>query len=309
MILIYIHNTQNIELLISNVNIFLNKSKILNKYFDIVIYSSQNASITHNLNIIDNSNDFFYKNLEHSNHNYIIEVDDTVNLNIFLSYEFNKHDNNYIISNYNNSISNYFTEDDIKKISKKTITTVKIQTPDSIKIYNLNNLKKISWYNTMHYLHNKCNELHIYINDKKLLILFQLLYPQYIELQKFEEYIEKEPEIIEIKQEKIEVILEELEELEEELVEEQEDINLDKIEEIIREIERKFKNSTVWLIKQSACKKLLNDYVQCLENTYLKKNSIKENKKDPYDKIYVRIGSKFKLSYLQNLNHFYLVEH
>jgi hypothetical protein len=279
MILIYINNNhENLELLISNVNIFLSKSKLLNKQFNIIIYSKQNIIINHNIKII--STNFIYENIENIEYEYIIEIDDHINLNIFLSYEFNI--NNNITCNYtNNKLEYYFTKDEIKllsNISKKKFINIDVDNIlDSIKIYNINNLKKVNWFNTMQYLHNKCNELNIDINNKKLLILFQLLYPQYIQLEKFEEHIEDTVE------EHIEDIVE---------------IN----------IQEKIQKPNVWLIKQSACKKLLTNYVICLEDTYLKKNRVKENKRDPTDKIFVRIGKKFKLSYMQNLNYFYIVE-
>ena len=65
----------------------------------------------------------------------------------------------------------------------------------------------------------------------------------------------------------------------------------------------------IWLIKKSACKTLTNRYIVCTENTYIKKNSVRENKNDPDDKIYINIGKKLKLHYIQQFNFFYIIEY
>jgi hypothetical protein len=296
MILIYIYNTKNLDLLISNVNIFLSKSNI----FNVVIYSNIISTIIHNITIINYETPTYilYDNIEYE---YVIEVDDNFDLNILLSYEFDT--NNIITCNYtNNKLENYFSEEEVKLLPKiiknKSININNI--PDSIKIYNLNNLKKINWFNTMNYLHNKCNELNININNQKLLILFQLLYPQYITLEEFKiKYIEEvEEKVVN-------------EEVEEKVVNEdvEEKVIFEEVKKIKKQINQiYYRNSDVWLIKKSACKILLNNYILCLEDTILKKNNVRENRYDPYDKISVRLGKKFKLSELQNLNYFYLVE-
>jgi len=285
MILIYIYNTKNLELLISNVNIFLEKQHSL---FDIIIYSNQTPTTNHNLQILSYNVDdyFFYPNVKNSTYDFIIEINDTVDLNIFLSFfvDYEK----YISCNYK-MINNYFNENDLKLIpnitKKKNIDLNVNSIPDSIKIYNVNNLKKINWVNTMEYIHNKCIEFDININNEKLLVLYQILYPQYIELQELKDYIEKN---------------EDEEQKSNELTSEYKKLEL---------YTHEYKKENIWLIKRSACKKLLNNYVVSIDNTYLKKNNVKENKNDPTDKIYVRIGKKFKLSWIQKFTFFYVVDY
>ena len=278
MIIIYIYNKSNLTLLITNVHNFLNKSNLLNKQFDITIYSNVIPSINHDLKIVnyDHSNYYLCKNIESIEYEYVIEMDDNFDLNILLSYDFNS--NNNIVCNFiNNKLENYFSDDDIKllpKIIKNKNTNIN-NFPDSIKIYNLDNLRKINWINTMDYLQNKCKELNIDVNNQKLLILFQLLYPQYITLQEFEKYKE-----VEVKE-----------------------------DEKIIEIKKEILIKNIWLIKRSSCKVLLNNYVLSIEDTILKKNCVQENKADPTDKINIRIGRKLKLCSSQNLNHFYIVEY
>lgn len=302
--IIYIYNVTNIDLFILNVNIFLNKLKLLNNnLYDIIIVSNHIPTINHNIKII--SENLIFKNIENSNYENIIEIDYSIDLNTFLSYEFNK--DNYITCNYTN-YNNCFSDDDLKilpKITKRIdINTIINNIPDSIKIYNLNNLKKINWINTMDYLQKKCKELNVDVNNQKLLILFQLLYPQYITLQEFDKYIEKE---VKIKETTIED--KEYEKIKETIIEDNkqdEKIKENIIEEEIIE-DNTIKN--IWLIKRSSCKVLLNNYVLSIEDTILKKNCVRENKTDPTDKINIRIGKKLKLCLSQNLNHFYIVEY
>lgn len=302
--IIYIYNVTNIDLFILNVNIFLNKLKLLNNnIYDIIIVSNHIPTINHNIKII--SENLIFKNIENSNYENIIEIDYSIDLNTFLSYEFNK--DNYITCNYTN-YNNCFSDDDLKilpKITKRIdINTIINNIPDSIKIYNLNNLKKINWINTMDYLQKKCKELNVDVNNQKLLILFQLLYPQYITLQEFDKYIEKE---VKIKETTIED--KEYEKIKETIIEDNkqdEKIKENIIEEEIIE-DNTIKN--IWLIKRSSCKVLLNNYVLSIEDTILKKNCVRENKTDPTDKINIRIGKKLKLCLSQNLNHFYIVEY
>ena len=54
---------------------------------------------------------------------------------------------------------------------------------------------------------------------------------------------------------------------------------------------------------------LKNRYILCVENTYIKKNSVRENKNDPDDKIFIYSGKKFKLHNIQQFNFFHIIEY
>jgi hypothetical protein len=154
----------------------------------------------------------------------------------------------------------------------------------------------------MQYLHDKCIELNISINDEKLLIIYQLLYPQYINLNinKLDYIYPNMSEIIEDKENNIELNKEDKFEIFDNNIIFDDDITLESNWSV-------YYKPDIWLIKRSACKNLLTNHILTLEYTQLKKNCVKENKNDPTDKINISVGKKLRLSGIQTLNHFYKV--
>jgi hypothetical protein len=309
MILINIINTNNLDFLILNINTFLNKIKELNNQYDLIIYSNETPKENCSLNIQKyDIEHYFYKHINDTNYNYIIEINDLINLNFILSYKLESIE--YINCNViNNNIGDYFSIEDQDKFNKinkhfnKNINNFS----NSIKIYNVKNLKKINWFNTMDYIYNKCIELNININNQKLIILYQLLYPQYIHLEDIQ-HIDiqiEHPNDIQIN--KIDIQIENPNDIQSNDI----DIQIENLNDTDIQIENtndiQIIKSDIWLLKKSSCKRLLNNYVLTIENTVLKKNSVKENKYDPTDKISVGVGKKFKLINHQYLHFFYIV--
>jgi len=262
MFLIYIYNPINLDLLILKACHFLNKQK--NEY-NIIIYSTISKTINNNLTILDEKTiDLFYKKIETFDYEYIIELDADDNLDFLLCYQNNL--DNYITCNYNENknINDYFTIDEsnsFAKINKKLQSIKQLNNfPSSIKIYNIHNLKKIDWFNTMQYLHNKCIELNININNDKLLIIYQLLYPQYINLNI----------------NKLDYIYSNMWDIFKDTNEIKEDATIIEDTNILENEWTLSYRPDVWLIKRSSCKNLLNNYILTLENTKLKKNCVKD---------------------------------
>jgi hypothetical protein len=283
MILIYsiIKNDFNINSFISKLNNYLNAN--INNYDDIItciLFTTIDLNIMNIGNVkIKKMDTLFFNYKEYfSNYNYCIEVDQNTNLNTILNYTTCQ----YIsLTNTNTRTNIFFTSEEIEKIQKIN-KNVKIDynqyidfSDKNIKFFNIQGLNKLNWFNTIQYLYDKCIEFNIDINNEKLLVLYYMLYSQYIN---FIEIQEDEVGVINVISE-VDVV-------------KPEDIKL-----------------SLWLIKKTACKQLLDNRVQLIENTYLKKDCVKKNKHDPFDKIYVTIGKRFKLSYQQNLNHFFIVEH
>jgi len=270
--------------------------------------------------IINDNNTLIHNIIKTTNHNFIIELDNIKDLNYFLdNYKLTE----YISSNYtNNNLQHYFTSNEIILLGKinKKFNNLNITHIGTIKIYNVHGLKKLGWSNTIDYLYNKCNELNIEINNEKLLILYQILYPQYINLMEINLILE--PELEPKLEPKLEPELEPELELESELELELEPTKEPIIEPLTTEIINSIPNLlldalntimnkkyNIGLIKRSSCKLLLDGHIICIENTYLKKNRVKVNKYDPHDRIPIIVGKKFKLSKEQYLNFFYIVEY
>jgi hypothetical protein len=271
----------------NNLNIFsskLNEDTIKINYLLFIINSNEEQIINENIIYINDSILDIYQHF--NNYKYCIEINENTNLKYILDYESCEYINNIYINDIFTK-RYHFTTEEMNKIIffyKYNILNNPLIVNNDSTIFNINGLNKINWFNTIQYLYNKCIELNIDINNDKLMALYQMFYPQYVNL--------KEQQVI-IEDEDKHVITDD--EIISELLQETKEIN--------------YKRPDVWLIKKTACKQLFDNRIICIENTYLKKNCVKENKHDPHDKIYVTIGKKFKLSYQQNLNHFFIIEH
>ena len=299
----------------NNLNIFLsklNKDTIEINYLLFIVNNNEEHIINENIIYINNSILDIYQYF--NDYKYCIEINQNTDLRHILDYESceyinNIFTNNIITKNY------YFTTEEMNKIiffNKYNILNNPLVVNNNSTIFNINGLNKINWFNTIQYLYNKCIELNIDINNEKLIALYQMFYPQYTN------YIEQQV----IKEEEEQVIIEEdeqviIEENEQVIIEEDEQVIIEEEQvitddEIISELLQEtiiYKKPDVWLIKKTACKQLFDNRIICIENTYLKKNCVKENKHDPYDKIYVTIGKKFKLYHQQYLSYFFVVEY
>ena len=93
MYLIYIHCNNNINDLILNLDSFLKKST---PNFKIIIISDSITEINHELITIQNK--IIYDNIQNLDHDFIIEINDTIDLNFVLTYDYKSCE--YINSNY-----------------------------------------------------------------------------------------------------------------------------------------------------------------------------------------------------------------
>ena len=199
----------------------------------------------------------------------------------------------------NNTILDLFSVEDLKKINKTINTSIKLlDYSNNTVLFNINGLIKISFFETIQYLYEKCKDLNIVVSLEQLLSLHQILYPLYVET--IEENICIDEQLDEP---------EELYKLEEpiDLCKPDELYNLNKSYELNNYEIIIIKPKIIWLINKDHCKAILNKRVICCYNTILKKHSVRENKNDPTDKIRISIGTKLKLIDEQNNNFYYKV--
>jgi len=190
----------------------------------------------------------------------------------------------------NNTILDLFSLEDLKKLNKTFDTSIKLlDYSNNTVLFNINGLIKISFFDTIQYLYEKCKNLNIVVSLEQLLSLHQILYPSYIEIIEkntcIDEQLDKSEELY---------ILDKPE-------------KLNKTEELNNSEITIIKPKIIWLINKDHCKAIINKRVICCYNTILKKHSVRENKNDPTDKIRISIGTKLKLIDDQNNNFYYKV--
>lgn len=300
-------------------NVFkkLNQSSIDKYIIGYNIQFSDNQQNFLDINIIDLSNKdnikdnllSFYAYKLFKKYTYCIELDFNFYHNIDLN-NINKNQYN-IWSGYNTilSLNEIFTNlelEVIKKLNKNIkLSLFNNKIVNNFKICNVSSLHINTFYENIIYIYNKLLSNNINVSTMQLYTIYQLLYPNYItfnlletiyELSKSDETCLYPPTCIEILDESPEQLSEELlEELPEELIYQN---NIDII----------IKNQEIdWFVIRSHFKKINNNKIISLQNTYLKKDRIKENKLDPDDKINLPINRKLELKSIQPFEYFYCV--
>jgi hypothetical protein len=320
MFAVYIIYDNQITDIIKYNNVFnkLNKSvtmKTIDKY--IIGYNIQFYNNNHNefnikiLNldekIIKDNLITFYAYKLFKNYTYCIELD--FNFNHMIDINKLDQDKFDICSGYNsnilmNEIFSYSELEVIKKLNKNiNFSLFNNKIVNNFKIYNISSLHMNTFYENITYIYNKLLLNNINASNIQLYTIYQILYPNYISFK----LLETIPELI----------LENEEVLDDQLTNELDEdnsniilyLNSDVIikNQLINYYLIDYNKEINWYVIRSHFKKLNNNTILSLRNTYLKKSKIKENKLDPKDKIYFPIGRKLRLKNNQPYEYFYCV--
>ena len=234
----------------------------------------------------------FYAYKLFKNYTYCIELDFNFNQNL----DFNNINQYNICSGYTTiiSLNEIFTNselDVIKDFNKNiNLSLFNNKIVSNFKICNVSSLHINTFYENIIYIYNKLLSNNINISTIQLYTIYQLLYPNYITFSL------------------LETINELLYENEELSLENKDDLSKKNIVEHI--IEKKLTNNYKkidWFVIRSHFKKINSNTIISLQNTFLKKSRIKENKLDPMDKINFPIGRKLELKNNQPYEYFYCV--
>jgi hypothetical protein len=274
-----------------------------NKYIigdNIPFTEMKNIKILH----VDNKLLPFYTYKLFKNYTYCIELELDYNAIINVD-DINVRD---ICTGYKivNSLTDIFNENSLEKIKliNKNINFSLFNNKiiNNFKIYNISSLHNNTFYENIVYIYEKFLSNNVILTNIQLFTIYQLLYPNYISyvlLETIKELIEEEVG---------DIINNNLKILDEKL-----DNNLEtnlKIKINDSYFNYYFRNNidtTNWYVIKKYFKIINNNTILSLQDTYIKKNGVKENKNDPYDKINLPIGRRLKLKNYQPFEYFYNV--
>jgi hypothetical protein len=289
-----IYNDQITDIIKYN-NIFnkLNQTSI-DKY--IIGYNIQFSDNKLNIKILELNNNHdiknnllsFYAYKLFKNYTYCIELDFNFNQSLDLK---NINQNQYnICSGFSTLLLNeLFTNSElevIKKLNKNiNLSLFNNKIISNFKICNISSLHINTFYENIIYIYNKLLLDNINVSTIQLYTIYQLIYPNYITFNLLETINELSSESDEIFNNN--------------------ESNISK-KNIVKQNINNYKNID-WFVIRSHFKKLNNNTILSLKNTFLKKNKIRENKLDPKDKINFPIGKKLQLKDNQPFEYFYCV--